>query len=252
MTTAYPLVLAAPSGTGKTTIARRLVDENEDFVFSISATTRTPRHGEADGVDYHFVDRERFEGMIAEDALAEWAEVHGQLYGTPTANLDAASARGDVVVLDIDVQGAAQIQAAMPDVTLVFVLPPDGETMLGRLTNRGTESDAEVIRRLRSALEELARVYEFDHVVVNDDLAQAVDEVRGLAAREGQGSSPFAESARIDALRKDLAAALRQRMEAQEAARQAEAEREAAEQASSAGQESGDAPPDEHRGAEAS
>jgi len=212
VTDAHPLVLAAPSGTGKTTIARRLVAENDDFVFSISATTRAPRDGEQDGVDYHFVDRQRFEGMIGDDEFAEWADVHGQLYGTPTANLEAASARGDVVVLDIDVQGAAQIQAAIPDVTLVFVLPPDGETMLERLTERGTESRDEVVRRLRSALEELARVYEFDHVVVNDDLDAAVAEVRELAAREREGRSPFSEAQRIDALRKDLAAALRDRM----------------------------------------
>jgi len=226
MRDAHPLVLAAPSGTGKTTIARRLVEENEDFVFSISATTRAPRDGEADGVDYHFVDRARFEEMIEADEFAEWADVHGQLYGTPTANLEAASARGEVVVLDIDVQGAAQIQAAMPDVTLVFVLPPDGATMLDRLTARGTESDEQVIRRLRSALEELARVYEFAHVVVNDDLDAAVSEVHELAARERRGRSPFEESGRIDALRKDLAAALRTRMEA-EAERKAREEAEA-------------------------
>jgi len=195
-------------------------------------------------VDYRFVDRARFEEMIEADEFAEWADVHGQLYGTPTANLEAASARGDVVVLDIDVQGAAQIQAAMPDVTLVFVLPPDGATMLERLTARGTESDEQVIRRLRSALEELARVYEFDHVVVNDDLEVAVSEVRELAARERPGRSPFEESARIDALRKDLAAALRERMEA-EAERRAREEAEAREGAEAAA-------PDEAQEAEAS
>lgn len=211
---ARPLVLAAPSGTGKTTIAHRLVDEHDDFVFSISATTRQARDGETDGVDYRFVSRERFHAMIDADEFAEWAEVHGNLYGTPTANLAAASERGETVVLDIDVQGAAQIQAAMPDVTLVFVLPPDATTMLDRITKRGTESDDEVKRRLRSALEELARVYEFERVVVNDDLDTAVADVEAMARGEEAGRRPFDESARIDALRLDLAEALRVRMQA--------------------------------------
>ncbi len=212
---ARPLVLAAPSGTGKTTIAHRLVDEHDDFVFSISATTRTPRPGETDGVDYRFVSRERFDQMVERGEFAEWAEVHGNLYGTPTANLEAASERGDTVVLDIDVQGAAQIQAAMPDVTLVFVLPPDAPTMLDRITKRGTESEAEVKRRLRSALEELARVYEFERVVVNDDLDTAVADVEAMARGHEAGRRPFDETARIDTLRRDLAEALRMRMEAE-------------------------------------
>jgi guanylate kinase len=210
---ARPLVLAAPSGTGKTTIAHRLVDEHDDFVFSISATTRTPRPGESDGVDYRFVSPERFDEMIRGDEFAEWAEVHGNMYGTPTANLEAASERGETVVLDIDVQGAAQIQATMPDVTLVFVLPPDAPTMLDRITKRGTESEDEVKRRLRSALEELARVYEFERVVVNDDLDTAVADVEAMARGEEAGRRPFDESARIDALRRDLAEALRVRLQ---------------------------------------
>ena len=219
---ARPLVLAAPSGTGKTTIAHRLVDEHDDFVFSISATTRTPRPGETDGVDYRFVSRERFDEMVDAGEFAEWAEVHGNLYGTPTANIEAASERGDTVVLDIDVQGAAQIQAAMPDVTLVFVLPPDAPTMLDRITKRGTESPDEVKRRLRSALEELARVYEFETVVVNDDLDTAVADVEAMARGEADGRTPFDEAPRIDRLRKDLAEALRLRMEADQGGAESE------------------------------
>ncbi len=212
-----PLVLAAPSGTGKTTIARRLVEENDDFVFSISATTRSPRPGETDGVDYAFVSRERFDEMAAAGEFAEWAEVHGNMYGTPTANLEAASKRGETVVMDIDVQGAAQIQASMPDVTLVFVLPPDAPTMLERITKRGTESEEEVVRRLRSALEELARVYEFERVLVNDVLDIAVSDARAMALGEDAGRRPMEEASRIDALRKDLAKELRTRSEKLEA-----------------------------------
>lgn len=201
-----PLVLAAPSGTGKTTIARILVEEHDDFVFSTSATTRDPRPGEVDGVDYHFVGRSAFEGMIAAGSFAEWAEVHGRLYGTPRANLEAASVRGESVVLDIDVQGAAQIAASVPEAIRIFILPPDAATMLERLDIRGTESDADVARRLRSALEELARVEEFDAVVVNDRLERSVPEIREIARGEREGRPPKAERARAERLRSDLQA----------------------------------------------
>jgi guanylate kinase len=197
-------VLAAPSGTGKTTIARILVEEHDDFVFSISATTRPPRPGELDGVDYHFVDRARFIEMIEAGEFAEWAEVHGRMYGTPRANLEAASARGESVVLDIDVQGAAQIAASVPGSIRLFILPPDAATMLARLGRRGTETEADVARRLRSALEELARVEEFHAVVVNDQLERAVSEIRDIARGVHEGAAPETESARIAALRADL------------------------------------------------
>lgn len=177
---AFPLVLAAPSGTGKTTLARRLVAGSDRFVFSISATTRAPRAGERDGIDYHFVDRARFEAMAEEGELVEWAEVHGRMYGTTREAVEAAGARGEHVVLDIDVQGARQIRRALPDALLVFVLPPNVDALLARLAGRGTEEPAEVARRLRSALEELQAVPEFDYVVVNDDLERCLAEIRGI------------------------------------------------------------------------
>jgi guanylate kinase len=179
---ASPVVLAAPSGTGKTTLAHRLVGDSTDYVFSVSATTRGPRAGEIDGVDYHFVDRRRFEEMVADGELVEWAEVHGRLYGTPREELERASDRGVHVVLDIDVQGARQIKARIPEAKLIFILPPDVDTLLGRLTARGTEDRANVARRLRSALEELQVVEEFDYVVVNDDLERCVEAVRGVVS----------------------------------------------------------------------
>lgn len=182
-TDAAAVVLAAPSGTGKTTLARRLV-EDEDFAFLVSATTRAPRPHETDGVDYTFVDRERFQSMIETGELAEWAEVHGRLYGTPRAQLAEASASGVHAVLDIDVQGARQLSLLAPDTKLIFVLPPDVGTLVSRLTGRGTEEPAEVARRLRTALGELGEVGVFDYVVVNDDLERCLDEIRAIAAGE--------------------------------------------------------------------
>jgi guanylate kinase len=196
-------VLAATSGTGKTTLAHRLVSGSQDFAFSVSATTRRPRAGEIDGIDYHFVDRRRFEEMVTGDELLEWAEVHGRLYGTPRAELERAAARGAHVVLDIDVQGARQIKDRIPEAMLIFVLPPDVDTLIGRLTGRGTEDRADVARRLGSALRELQDVGEFDYVVVNDDLERCVETIRGIVS----GNGATIETAR--AVAAGLAASLR-------------------------------------------
>lgn len=186
---ACPVVLAAPSGTGKTTIAHRLVNESGEYVFSVSATTRAPRSGEEDGVDYHFVDRAGFEAMVAKGDLVEWAEVHGLLYGTPWAELEGAMVRGEHVVLDIDVQGARQIKATIPDTKTIFVLPPDVDTLMARLTGRGSETPATMARRLRTALEELQGVEDFDYVVVNDDLDRCLGEIRAIVAGRARPGS---------------------------------------------------------------
>jgi guanylate kinase len=195
------VVLAAPSGTGKTTLAHRLVGSSPDYVFSVSATTRRPRSGEIDGVDYHFVDHARFDEMVAGGELVEWAEVHGRLYGTPREELERAAARGVHVVLDIDVQGARQIKARIPEAKLIFVLPPDVETLIGRLTRRGTEDRAGVARRLRSALEELQVVEEFDYVVVNDDLDRCVETIRGIVSGNAEDHSIGTHGAPIEGAR---------------------------------------------------
>ncbi|MFW5904970.1 MAG: guanylate kinase [bacterium] len=179
-----PLVLAAPSGTGKTTIAHALVDRFPRFVFSVSATTRRAREGERDGKDYDFVTRERFHGMIRDGELVEWAEVHGNLYGTPVRNLRAAQDRGEHVVLDIDVQGARQIRKRVPEAVLIFVFPPSAEALWERLTARGTEELGEVRRRLRAARDELDQAESFDYIVVNDDLDRAVTRVRAIVEAE--------------------------------------------------------------------
>lgn len=201
----FPLVLAAPSGAGKTTLARLLVDGSEEFVFSVSATTRPPRAGEVDGVHYHFVDRTRFERMAASGELLEWAEVHGALYGTPGAEVEAAEARGRHVVLDIDVQGARLIRSARPDALLVFVLPPSVEALRARLTGRGTEAPEQVARRFRTALEELRAVEEFDHVVVNDDLDGCLGEIRGIVRAERRRAARARDlGAKLDVMRAEI------------------------------------------------
>jgi guanylate kinase len=203
------VVLAAPSGTGKTTIAHSLVEHSEGYCFSVSATTRAPRDGERDGADYHFVDRARFEEMAGNGELAEWAEVHGELYGTPRKELDDAAARGEHVVLDIDVQGARQIRDSVPEAVLVFVLPPSVEALMARLTGRGTEGQEQVGRRLHTALDELRAVPEFDHVVVNDELERCLDDVRSIVRAEALRAARVSDLDReVEAMRRRIAGIL--------------------------------------------
>ena len=191
---AVPVVLVATSGTGKTTLARRLVADSSRFVFSVSATTRAPRQGERDGVDYHFLERADFDAKAATGEFVEWAEVHDQLYGTPRAEVDAAADRGEHIVLDIDVQGARQIRDSVSGAALIFVLPPSAGIMMARLMGRGTEARAGIARRLRSALMELQAVPEFDYVVVNDDLEECLEELRSIV----QGGRVVASAPEVD------------------------------------------------------
>ena len=183
------MVLAAPSGTGKTTIAQRLVESDVAFVFSVSATTRPPRSHEREGKDYRFVARDAFEVMVARDELCEWAEVHGHLYGTPRSNLELAAERGEHVVLDIDVEGARQIKERVPEAVLVFIFPPSAEVLVSRLLNRATEGSDELARRLKNARMEMDAAKGFDYVVVNDDLEGAVRQVREIVRAETHRSS---------------------------------------------------------------
>jgi guanylate kinase len=172
--TPFPLVLSAPSGGGKTTVARRLLETRRDVGYSISATTRPPRVGEVDGEHYHFLSAEAFAEKVARREFAEWAEVHGRRYGTLKSEMRRVMDAGRHVLMDIDVQGAAQIANAFPDAVLVFLLPPSAEVLVQRLTGRNTEAREAVLRRMRNALEELRHVARYHYVVVNDDLDETV------------------------------------------------------------------------------
>lgn len=176
----HPSVLSAPSGAGKTTIARTMVEREADFSFSISATTRARRGKEIHGVDYWFLTRGEFLRMIEGGEFAEWAEVHGELYGTPFSSLKMASEGGRHVLLDIDVQGARQIREAVPQALLLFILPPSVDILLSRLKGRGTEGEAAIRRRLRTARKELEAAEFFDFFVINDELERSIAEVRTL------------------------------------------------------------------------
>lgn len=184
------LVLAAPSGAGKTSITRALLALEPDLQLSISATTRAPRPGEQDGVHYHFVTQDVFDAMAAAGELLEFAGVFGRSYGTPRAPVEAALAAGRDVVFDIDWQGCRQLRAAMPrDVVGLFILPPSLAALDARLRARGGDSEAEVARRMAQARAEMSHAGEFEHVLINEDLAAAVAQTRAVlhAARLATG-----------------------------------------------------------------
>lgn len=180
----FPVILSAPSGGGKTTIARALLARRPDVGYSVSCTTRNPRPGEVEGKDYYFLSRREFIARQERGEFAESAEVHGNLYGTLQSEVDRVLHGGQHVIMDIDVQGAIQFRRAFPESVAVFVLPPSGEVLLRRLRERDTESGAQVVARLQSALQELQAVDEYQYVVVNDELGTAVDLVSSIVDAE--------------------------------------------------------------------
>lgn len=173
------VVMSGPSGAGKSTLCRRLL-EDPRVHFSVSATTRKPRTGEVDGRDYHFITAEQFRQLIREGAFIEHAEVHGNLYGTLRKPMEDALARGEVFLLEIDVQGANQLQLLGEPGLYVFVAPPDFETLRRRLVGRGTDAPEVVERRLKKAEDEYRERVKYDHVVINEDLERALRQIRSL------------------------------------------------------------------------
>ena len=180
----FPVILSAPSGGGKTTIARRLLGQRPDLGYSVSCTTRAARPGEIAGTDYYFISRAEFIAERERDGFAESAVVHGNLYGTLRREVERVMAQGKNVVMDIDVQGATQFVRAFPQSVTIFILPPSAEVLLERLRARKTESAAQLAARLQSALQELQQVGEYEYVVVNDDLERAVASVGSIIDAE--------------------------------------------------------------------
>jgi len=183
------IVISAPSGTGKSSILAGVLGQVPDIRFAVSHATRAPRPGEGDGVDYHFVSRDRFEELIKQGAFFEWADVHGDLKGTSKAELERAHADGMDLLLDLDVQGAARVREQKPDCVQIFILPPSFEELERRLRGRAQDPEEAILRRLARAEGEIRQLGRYDYAVVNDDLDRSVETIVGIirAARARLG-----------------------------------------------------------------
>lgn len=205
--TPFLIVLSAPSGGGKTMIAKALVAAREDLEYSVSATTRAPRQGEVDGVDYHFLSHAAFAKRRDAGEFLEWAEYGGDLYGTLEVDVDRAIGQHKHVILDIEVQGARQVRERRKDVVSIFILPPSAETLVRRLGGRDISLNEDALRRrLRRAVDELEEAADYDYVVVNEDRTQVVAEVAAIIDSESKRTyrdTTLQES--LDNLRRDIA-----------------------------------------------
>ncbi len=173
-------VISSPSGAGKTTLWQKAAARLDGIERSISMTSRLPRKGEVDGQDYFFVDEQTFKDYIARDCFLEWALVFGTYYGTPRDKVMNLLSCGRDVILIIDVQGAGQVKEKCPEAVLIFIMPPDMETLARRLKDRGTDTDEEIAKRLKIAEQEIARLGDYDYKIINNDLETAVEELKGI------------------------------------------------------------------------
>ncbi len=185
------IVISGPSGVGKGTIYNRLLDNDPSLTFSVSVTTRAPRPGETDGVDYFFITEEKYRELIAQDAFLEHATVHGHSYGTLKSQIQEKMEKGYSVVLDIDPQGAKQVMAQWPDCVSIFLLPPSYQKLRERLYGRNTDDRNEIERRLNNARGEIAQVRMYQYTVVNDDLELAFEQVSAIIAAEKQHTTRY-------------------------------------------------------------
>src|SRR5687767_1711099 len=201
----FPLIISSPSGGGKTTIMRMLLERRSDVGYSVSATTRAPRNGEAHSRDYFFVTKPEFAAMRERGEFAESAEVHGNWYGTLRSQVDLVLSQEKHVIMDIDVQGARQFRAAYPDSVMVFLLPPSAEALMQRLTGRRTETGDEFRTRLKAAREELRAAVSYQYAVVNDDLESAYRIVSSIVDAEAVRHARQPQlTARVSALVEEL------------------------------------------------
>jgi guanylate kinase len=182
-TRAFPIVISGPSGVGKTTLVDRLLESDRSLRESISTTTRPPRDGEEEGAHYFFVSREDFETMKDAD-LVEWAEVHGELYGTPREFIERELRAGHDVVLNIDIQGGNSVKRAFPDAVMVFILPPSFSALEARIRRRGDDEDIDIQKRLITARNEINASDSYDYIIVNDELHRAVGELQAIVTAE--------------------------------------------------------------------
>lgn len=184
MTQGLLIVLSGPSGVGKGTVCNRLRCLTPELVYSVSATTRLPREGEVDGVNYFFKTREQFQAMIEAGELLEWAEYVGNFYGTPKSFVQRTIDGGKDIILEIDVQGAMKVKERFPEALLIFLLPPSLEELRNRIVGRGTETEAAIQSRMAAAIEELKLMKHYDYAVVNDKLDSACSRIQSIISAE--------------------------------------------------------------------
>ena len=178
------IVISAPSGVGKTTLSKRLLQVSSSFTYSVSFTTRVPRKNEIEGVDYYFISQEEFKKMIDQDKFVEWAQVHGELYGTSAELLDKAIEIKKDVVLEVDVQGGIKIKKRYPEAVLIFLLPPSWQELEKRLNKRATEGIAKIRERIKQAKKEITYAHYYDYLVVNNEINKALSDISNIVRAE--------------------------------------------------------------------